>query len=104
MSQKLDSLSKIIIATGQINYMAASISTVNEQIKSLPDKERDFRDAIELNTIVLKDTVVKLGFIMEELACFINEQGTSCPIDDKISKVPFQIIIQGIDDVNLINE
>jgi len=37
MSQKLDSLSKILIATGQINYMAASIDSVNEQMKFLPD-------------------------------------------------------------------
>jgi len=31
---KLDSLSKILIATGQINYMAASIDSVNEQMSA----------------------------------------------------------------------
>lgn len=65
MSQKLDSLSKIIIATGQINYMANSISTVNEQIKFIPGTD-----------------------------CI-------CHIDEMVSQVPFEIIIQGMDDCEL---
>ena len=101
MTQKLDSLSKIIIATGQINYMANSISTVNEQIKFILDKDGFHRDGIEARTTVLLDTVVKLGFIMEELGNFINDTDCICHIDERVAQVPFEIIIQGMDDCEI---
>jgi hypothetical protein len=87
MSQKLDSLSKILIATGQINYMAASIDSVNEQIKMIPDKQE-----------LLAEVVTKLGAIMEDMGNLINGQDCICHIDERVSKVPFEIIIHGMDD------
>ena len=98
MSQKLDSLSKIIIATGQINYMAVSIDSVNEQIKFIPDKEGVHKKGIEARNEILSQTVTKLAAIMEELGDFINNTDCICHIDTRVAKVPFEILIAGKDD------
>jgi len=98
MSQKLDSLSKIIIATGQINNMAVSIDSVNEQMKFIPDKEGVHKDGIESKSEVLAETVVKLTAIMEELGDLINNHDCICHLDTRVSKVPFEILLHGMDD------
>lgn len=98
MSQKLDSLSKIIIATGQINYMAVSIDSVNEQIKFVPDKEGFHKEGIEARNEILSKIVTKLTAIMEELGDLINNQDCICHLDTRVSKVPFEILLDGKDD------
>lgn len=98
MSQKLDSLSKILIATGQINYMAASIDSVNEQIKMIPDKQEFHAGGIKERDELLAEVVTKLGAIMEDMGNLINGQDCICHIDERVSKVPFEIIIHGMDD------
>jgi hypothetical protein len=98
MSQKLDSLSKIIIATGQINYMAVSIDSVNEQIKFIPDKKGVHKEGIEARDEILAETVTKLAAIMEELGNFVNNTDCICHIDTRVAATPFEIIIQGMDD------
>ena len=98
MSQKLDSLSKILIATGQINYMAASIDSVNEQIKMIPDKQGFHADGIKERDELLAKVVTKLGAIMEDMGNLINSQDCICHIDVRVSKVPFEIIIHRMDD------
>lgn len=98
MSQKLDSLSKIIIATGQINYMAVSIDSVNEQIKFVPDKECVHKEGIEARNEILAETVTKLAAIMKEIGHFINATDCICHIDTRVAAVPFEILIAGKDD------
>jgi hypothetical protein len=98
MSQKLDSLSKIIIATGQINYMAVSIDSVNEQTKFIPDKDGVFKESIKERDEILAETVAKLAAIMEDLGNLINNQDCICHLDTRVAKVPFEIIIEGKDD------
>lgn len=99
MSTKLDSLSKIIIATGQINYMAVSIDSVNEQIKMIPDKEGVHAEGIKEKDELLKSVVSKLSLIMEDMGNLINEHNCICAIDERVSKVPFEIILHQMDEV-----
>ena len=99
MSQKLDSLSKILVATGQINYMAASINGANEQLKFLPDKEGFMKEGIKEMDEFLNEVVVKLSSVLEDMGNLINARDCICHIDTRVSKVPFEILIQGMDDV-----
>lgn len=96
--QKLDSLSKIIIATGQINYMAVSINSVNEQMKFIPDENGYHTEGIKQFDEALSDTVGKLASIMEDLGNLINNRDAICHIDTRVAKVPFEIIIDGKDE------
>lgn len=100
MSEKLDSFSKILIATGQINYMAASINGVNQEMKFIPDPNGYHKDGIKEKDDLLNDVVVRLGAIMEDMGNLINNHDCICPIDERVSKVPFEIIVHGKDDVN----
>jgi hypothetical protein len=98
MSQKLDSLSKILIATGQINYMAASIDSVNEQIKMIPDENGYHAEGIKQRNELLAETVISLTEIMKKMFSLIVNQDCICTIDDRVSQVPFEILIEGMDD------
>lgn len=95
---KLDSLSKILIATGQINYMAASLFSVNTQIRMIPDEDGVHKDGIEDREAALQETVKELGQIMEKLGNCINRWDCICNIDERVATVPFNIIIHGKDD------
>lgn len=97
-TQKLDSLSKIIIATGQINYMAVSIDSVNEQMKFIPDEKGYYKEGIQQFDDALAETVVSLSVIMEDLGNLINNRDCISHIDTRVAKVPFEIIIEGKDD------
>lgn len=106
--EKLDSLSKIMLATGAINYMAVSIDSVNEQIKmtklAYKGKEKEFDDihgeGIQSRNEVLAETVKELGAIMEKLGNLINNQDALCPLDQYVTTPAFNVIVQGKDDVN----
>lgn len=98
-TEKLDLFSKILIATGQINYMASLINSVNEQIKFVPDKEGYHKEGIKSRDDLLNEVVIKLAAIMEEMGNCINEHDCLCTIDERVAKVPFEIIIHGMDNV-----
>ena len=98
MSQKLDSFSKILVATGQINYMAASINGVNEQMKFVPDTNGYHKDGIKAKDDLLDEVVVKLGAIMEDMGNLINGHDCICTIDERVGRVPFEIIVHQMDD------
>lgn len=103
MSQKLDNFSKILLATGQINYMASSIDGVTSDIRSLSrDPKYDPRgwhkSRAEANDRVLGETVRKLAKIMEEMGNYINACDIICPLDERVAKVPFEIVISEMDD------
>jgi hypothetical protein len=95
MSQKLDSLSKILIATGQINYMAASIDSVNEQIKMIPDENGYHAEGIKKRNELLAETVISLTAVMKKMGSLID---CICTIDARVAQVPFEILVEGMDD------
>lgn len=98
LPQRLDSLSKILVATGQINYMAASIDSVNEQIKFIPDKEGFHKDGIKARDEILRDVTSDLAAIMQKMGNLINAQDCICAVDMRVAKVPFEILIEKMDE------
>lgn len=100
MSEKLDNLSKILLATGAINYMASAVDSVNEQMKFVPDPEGVHKPGITERDDILQQTWIKLGEIMENLADVMNSHDCICPIDVRATKAAFDIIIHKKDDVN----
>lgn len=98
MNNKLNAFSKILIATSQINYMANSINSANEVIKMLPDSRGALKEGIKERDDALEETVKKLGEVMEDLGNLINNHDCICKLDERVAKVPFEIIIEGKDD------
>lgn len=98
MQQKLDSLSKIALALGAINYMAISIDSVNEQIKMIPDTEGVHKEGIEQRDKILSETATELGVIMEKLGNLINAQDAICSLDQYVTNPAFMVVVQGHDD------
>ena len=98
LPQRLDSFSKILIATGQINYMASSIDGVNNQMKFIPDKQGFHADGIKEKDEVLAEVVQDLRAVMNKLGNLINNCDCICSIDMRVAKVPFEIIESGMDE------
>lgn len=99
MSEKLDPLSKIIIATGQINFMSAHIHVANSQIRLIPDQYGFQKDGLDERNSLLNEVVENLGDIMEKLGNLINSYDMATPIDERVSEVPFDIVVHGNDDI-----
>lgn len=101
LPQRLDSFSKILIATGQINYMASSIDGVNEQIKISGLGEKDVhKEGLQQRERVLSEVVRDLSKVMNKLGDIINSHDCICAIDMRIAKIPFEIIVSGMDEVD----
>lgn len=105
MTDKLESFAKILLATGQINYMAASLEGVTKDYRLLSTTEatkgeKFIRDGLIEKEKMLKKVSDHLNVIMENLADFLNNRDCVCVIDSRISKVPFEILIDGMDDPN----
>lgn len=102
--EKLDSLSKILLATGTINYLANTMYVVNSQIKIVvhhsPEQKPVFEDGIKEKDDLLKSTVKRLTDIMDDLAECLNSCGAVSPIDSRITAEPFSILIHGNDNVD----
>lgn len=97
--EKLDSFSKILLATHAISYMTNQIHSVNEQIKMIPTKDESLLKGIEKRNEVLKDTSELLSAVMKDLGDFMNNSGIGCDIDSKVMSPIFKII-QGEDNVD----
>lgn len=95
--KKLDSLSKIMLATGAINYMAVSMDSVNEQVKMIPDPEGVHKEGIKERDETLAAAVGQLSDVMELLGNLLNNQDAICKIDIRATKQAFDIIIHGKD-------
>jgi len=99
--EKLDNISKIIIATSTISYMASNLSRVNEQLKMLSIKLPELKDQTNVHDIVLKKTVAQLAHIMEDLGNYISDVGIVAPIDERVTKEAFEIVVHGKDETGL---
>lgn len=95
---RLDSFSKILVATGQINYMAASINGANEQLKFIPDENGFHTNGIKESDKLLADVVNDLSGVLEKMANLINAHDCICAVDLRVSKVPFEILIRKMDE------
>lgn len=99
--ERLDSFSKILIATAQVNYMAAAINGVNEQIKFLKDNPFH-QEGIKQRDAILAQTEDKLSDIMEDLGNYMNNNDCLTKIDERVTTVAFNIIQRGMDEVETI--
>ena len=97
--QKLDSFSKILLATQTINYMAHTLCRVNEALKRFPDHHAVISEGNKDREEVIKTTLKKLSDIMEELGNVLNNYDCTLPIDERVTKGAFEIVIHGKDNV-----
>lgn len=103
MSEKLDSFSKILLATSAINYMASSIDGVNRDMKYIRHNDGDalnefHNKGIEERDKLLEEVVKQLGQIMESMGNIINNHDAICAIDQYITTPAFMVINQGHDE------
>lgn len=98
--EKLDSFSKILIATGQINYMASAINGLNVQMKMTGLAKKDVHaEGVKEKDELLEETVNKLAAIMEDLGNYMSNNDCICNIDVRLTTEAFKIIIHKQDDV-----
>lgn len=101
--EKLDNFSKIILATGTINYLANQVYSVNQQMKQVvhasPANKPIFEEGIKHKDEVLENAIVRLKIIMEELGNCLNNCDAVQPIDVRVMTAPFDILCNGKDDV-----
>lgn len=102
-TEKLDQLSKVLIATGAINYLFAQVYDVNKSMKIIvsknPDQRKIFEESILQKEDVLFSTLKKLAEVMEGLGNILNAHDSICPIDDRATREAFEIIVHGKDNV-----
>lgn len=101
MTEKLDSFSKILVATGQINYLASCINSVNTAIKMIPDEKGVHTDSIKDRDDILTEAADKLAAIMEDLADLMNDQDFAQTIDVRLTKAPFGVLLHGMDETEV---
>lgn len=94
--QKLDSFSKIMLATGAINYLASMIEGLNSDMKRLPDPDKVHAPGIEKREAAVESALGKLKEAMEVLG---NSMDECCAIDQYVTSPAFQVLIHGHDDV-----
>ena len=104
MINKLESIQKIMLATGTINYMASAINSVNEQAKMIPQLESTIAMSTILGGInerdeLLSESVIKLHEVMELLGDYMNGADCISPIDVRATEQAFLIVSGENDDV-----
>lgn len=97
--ERLDSFSKILLATQSINYMANIINKTCQELKSLSLHDETAKELIEEQTALLGDTVDELTVIMNKLGNYMNATDCISPIDTKITDAAFEIIMRGKDEM-----
>lgn len=97
-NEKLDTFSKILLATQSINYMANCVNGVLQQYKMIPTKDEVITKGITDKENALFTAEKHLVKVMEELGDFMNDAGFSMQIDDRVTREAFSIL-HGKDDV-----
>ena len=87
MEAKLSPFNKILLATSGINYLASAI-------ESLDDSQNERKE-------FLLKILADVTKAMEECMDFLNGCDAVLPVDERIMKVTSEILIFGMDDVEL---
>jgi hypothetical protein len=107
--QRLDSMSKILLATSTINYMANTLNDVISNYKmiitvnSTPDSPQTefsknvMAEGLKEKEDFIAEMVKKLSGVVEELADYLNGADMVCEIDQRINNVPCEILLLGKD-------
>jgi hypothetical protein len=96
MTQKLDSFSKILLATVTINYLASMLDGVNSDMKFIPDPDKVHAEGIQKRQVALENAVEKLKEVMNELG---DAMDAVCPIDEYVTEPAFNVLCHGHDNV-----
>lgn len=104
---KLDDYSKILLATSQINMLANNLNQVKsgralfKALNNRPFLNDETATETETDTEIdkaLNKAVDKLTAIYQKLADVLNDIDAVSPIDERISKVPGEILLFGMDE------
>lgn len=105
MIEKLDNLSKVLLATGTINYMAAGLDRIIQNVIVVPDKQFG-EDATNFLTKShkakeerMEELVKDLSTVVENIANYMNSIDAVCAIDIRATKVPCEILLHDMDEV-----
>ncbi|MBC9913152.1 hypothetical protein [Chitinophaga varians] len=99
MSEKLDTYSKILLATQTINYLASNMNTVITQVRSIPGMSQIQIDGAAATEEVLIAALSQLTTVMEALGDYVNNVDMVCTIDERVTNAAFDILIHGKDKV-----
>jgi len=97
-NEKLDTFSKILLATQSINYMANCVNGVVQQYKMIPTPDEVIVKGLTAKENALFTAEKQLVKIMEELGDFMNEAGFCMEIDNRVTREAFSIL-HGNDDI-----
>lgn len=100
--ERLQKISKIMLATGTINYLATHIHTINSEMRvtNLAYEDSPHSETIHDQEQTLTKTLLHLEKAMDELADYMEAYDCLMPIDIAFTHVPFSIISGGMDEVN----
>lgn len=101
--QRLDAFSKILLATGQINWMANSLNGViadYRMVTSASDGKSQnlIKEFLKDKEAFMDEVVGALSKIMEDLGDYLNNGDMVSEIDIRVGKAPFDIL-HGKDEV-----
>lgn len=99
--EKLDTYSKILLATANINYVAWMVQGVQEQIKQTRMADPVILSAYATNQEVLNEALAALREVMEDMGNFVNNFDMVTSMDERITSPAYDIIIHGKDEVEL---
>ncbi|CAG5001661.1 hypothetical protein DYBT9275_02715 [Dyadobacter sp. CECT 9275] len=106
-SQKLDNMSKILLATSTINYMANTINGVIIDFQNIENcqttTQSDWPKQIMAESLKNKQEFMaemtkKLSDIVEEFGNYLNDNDIVCEIDMRINRAPCEILLLGMDE------
>lgn len=96
--ERLDNFSKILLATGQINFVANTLKSVINGYKTLP--VTDFsKTAISDHEEKLAGVLGELTMTLQSLADYMNDGSMVCQIDERVSSAASEILFFDMDEV-----
>lgn len=108
---KLDGFHKLLLATGQIQFLG---STLNDVIKDKilivyelkkapgnvgPEGMKAIQDGLDANIEQMKEFSERATQLMSDIADTLNDCDVVTEIDQRITKVPFEVLVHGMDEV-----
>jgi len=93
-------MSKILLATASINYMALQLHIVNTQLSFLPLDEEDFiMKSLEEKKEFLENISKKLNVIFEELSDYSSNCDIVTQLDESLMNPIADVLIFGKDNL-----
>lgn len=101
-NEKLNPINKIVLATGSINYMAAHIHTIRQQMlaTNLQHEGNPHKQSLHDQKQTFNRTLMHLENAMEELMSYLDGYDCLTDLDVTILNPPFDVIVEGNDDMD----